>query len=147
MRTFVNLMILAVVLGLFACSAAHRAPPQQAAPVSARASATTPTNASAGGIRLTPQNTKIGFVGSSERTSQSGSFQRFTGTFELTGDDVRTARLVLDIDMDSTTTNIPLLTRHLKGSDFFDVPRFPHATFVTSSIQPSATPGATHVIT
>ena len=99
------------------------------------------------GIPLTPQNTRIEFVGSSERKSQSGSFQQFTGTFEAKGDDLQTARMALDIDMDSTTTTISLLTRHLKGKDFFDVPQYPRASFVSTSIQPSPTPESSHVIT
>jgi polyisoprenoid-binding protein YceI len=144
MRPFVNLILHAVVLGLAACSAPHRAP-QSAA--SASSSASPATAATAGGIRLTPQNTKIEFVGSSERTSQSGNFQQFTGTFDLTGNDLRMAHLTLDIDMDSITTNISLLTRHLKGDDFFDVSRYPRSIFVSTAIQPSTMPGATHLIT
>ncbi|HEY7154387.1 MAG TPA: YceI family protein [Gemmataceae bacterium] len=101
----------------------------------------------AAGIRLAPQNTRIEFVGSSERTSHAGSFQQFTGTFEAKGDDLRTARLTFDIDMDSTATNIGLLTRHLKSKDYFDVRQYPHSTFVSTSIQPSTTPQATHIIT
>jgi polyisoprenoid-binding protein YceI len=49
--------------------------------------------------------------------------------------------------MDSTTTNIALLTRHLKSKDFFDVKQYPRSGFVSTSIQPSTTPEATHVIT
>jgi polyisoprenoid-binding protein YceI len=150
MRECLSLVILAGVLGLVACSSADRAPPTPARkPTGAGGqSAAAPTTiAAAGGIRLDPQNTRIEFVGSSERTSQSGSFQQFTGTFDANGDDLQTARLTFDIDMDSTTTKIALLTRHLKNKDFFDVQQYPRSSFVSTSIQPSTTPEATHVIT
>lgn len=147
MSKIVNGAILLTLLGLAACSSLHRAPPtRQPAPVpnpTATTSASVPGNA----IRIVPENARIEFVGSSERTSQTGYFQQVTGTFEARGDDLRGARLTLDIDMDSTTTNIALLTRHLKSKDFFDVAQYPHARFVSTSIQPSPTPEASHVIT
>ncbi|HEY7313061.1 MAG TPA: YceI family protein [Gemmataceae bacterium] len=151
MRTHLTLVLFAVLFGVAACSSANRAPgpTRPPAPPSNRTAAAPPTSDAAsapGGIRLDPQNTRIEFVGASERTSQAGSFQQFRGTFQVNGDDLQTARLTLDIDMDSTTTKIGLLTRHLKSKDFFDVPQYPRSTFVTTSIQPSATPEATHVI-
>jgi polyisoprenoid-binding protein YceI len=151
MRKCLSLGILAVLLALPACSAANRAPASARKPVppgkqSATASSAPSAASAASGIRLDPRNTRIEFVGSSERTSQSGSFQQFTGTFDSNGGDLQTARLSIDIDMDSTTTKIGLLTRHLKSKDFFDVAQFPRSTFVSTSIQPSTTPEATHVI-
>jgi polyisoprenoid-binding protein YceI len=135
-----------------ACSSADRAPasarkPANAGSQPAAAPPASATKVAAGGIRLTPQNTRIEFVGSSERTSHAGGFQQFTGTFDVKGDDLRTARLTFDIDMNSTATNIGLLTRHLKSKDYFDVRQYPHSAFVSTSIQPSTTPEATHIIT
>jgi polyisoprenoid-binding protein YceI len=138
---------------LAACSAADRAPasvarkPANAGSQPAAAPPASDTKVAATGIRLAPQNTRIEFVGSSERTSHAGSFQQFTGTFDAKGDDLRTARLAFDIDMNSTATNIGLLTRHLKSKDYFDVQQYPRSAFVSTSIQPSTTPGATHIIT
>jgi polyisoprenoid-binding protein YceI len=146
MRKLVLLVILAGVFGLAACSSADRRKPAAAPKESAPPSPTSAGAVAPGGIRLDAQNTRIEFVGSSERNSQSGSFQQLTGAFEAKGDDLQTARLALDIDMDSTSTNISLLTRHLKGKDFFDVQQYPRASFVSTSIQPSPTPDSSHVI-
>jgi polyisoprenoid-binding protein YceI len=49
--------------------------------------------------------------------------------------------------MDSVTTKIPLLTKHLKRPDFFDVEHYPVATFVSRRIDLSTSEGASHVIT
>ena len=144
MRTLVQVALMAALLGGAACCSAFRSPP---APRSAPSAPPQPGAVAAGDILLTPANTKIEFVGSSERTSQAGSFQQFTGTFHAAGGDLSSARLSIDIDMDSTTTSIALLTRHLKSADFFDVKQFPRASFASTSIQPSTAPGTTHVIT
>jgi polyisoprenoid-binding protein YceI len=144
MRTLVQVALIAVLLGGAACCSAFRSAPAQKPPPSAPPR---PGAVAAGDILLTPENTRIEFVGSSERTSQAGSFQQFAGTFHAAGDDLSSARLTFDIDMDSTSTSIALLTRHLKSADFFDVKQFPRASFASTSIQPSTTPGATHLIT
>jgi polyisoprenoid-binding protein YceI len=146
MRKLVNLVILAGVVSATACSSPDRAP-VSASRQSASASSSQASTIPAGGIRLTPQNTRVEFVGSTERTSQTGSFEQLTGSFELKGNDPSNGRLAVDIDMDSTTTKIFLLTKHLKSSDYFDVKQYPRAWFVSTSIQPSNEPGATHVIT
>ncbi|MEM6925524.1 MAG: YceI family protein, partial [Myxococcota bacterium] len=73
-------------------------------------------------------------------------FDRWTGALrvaegKLTGVDVT-------IQMDSLRADVDDLTSHLKNEDFFDVARFPTATFRSSGVVPKAGPdGATHEIT
>jgi polyisoprenoid-binding protein YceI len=97
-------------------------------------------------VAVTPQNTTIEFVGSAGPKTQPGRFTQFGGSLAWAGDP-STDRLAVEIDMNSVTTNFALLTRHLKGEDFFDVARYPKATFVSTAIRPAQTPGATHTIT
>jgi polyisoprenoid-binding protein YceI len=78
---------------------------------------------------------------------QPGSFSRFNGRLELATNDPCDSRLVIEIAMDSVATNIPLLTKHLKRADFFDVEHFPKATFVSTRVEASRATGATHVLT
>ncbi len=89
-----------------------------------------------GVIAISPANTTIAFTGSTALASQSGHFAAFDGTLELPTDDPKDLRIRVAVDMDSTTTKIGLLTRHLKAEDFFDVARYPKAEFVLDGVAP-----------
>jgi len=39
------------------------------------------------------------------------------------------------------------LTGHLKTADFFDVAKYPKATFISTKIEPGTANGATHMVT
>jgi polyisoprenoid-binding protein YceI len=104
-------------------------------------------DSSAAGLLIGPENTSIRFVGTSLANRQPGSFGRFDGRLELASNDPSDARLSIDIDMNSVRTEIPLLTKHLKRKDFFDVEHFPKATFISSRVETSKVEGATHVLT
>src|SRR6185503_704105 len=56
-------------------------------------------------------------------------------------------RVTITIKADSLTTDTPDLTKHLKTPDFFDVAKFPEATFVSTSIKAGGDKGASHTIT
>ena len=45
------------------------------------------------------------------------------------------------------TADDPKLTDHLKTADFFDVAKYPQATFVSTEIKPGGEKGASHTIT
>lgn len=95
---------------------------------------------------ITPQNSKIEFVGSKVTGSHNGSFGSFSGQIDYLGDPEK-SRVNITIDMDSLTTDTPDLTKHLKTADFFDVAKFPQATFVSTAIKPGGDKGASHTIT
>jgi polyisoprenoid-binding protein YceI len=106
-----------------------------------------PPYSTAGALLIGPDNTSIRFVGASLKNRQPGSFGRFAGQMVLASNDPRDAWLSIEIDMDSVTTEIPLLTTHLKRTDFFDVEHFPKAIFISSRVEASTAEGATHMIT
>jgi polyisoprenoid-binding protein YceI len=49
--------------------------------------------------------------------------------------------------MNSVTTDTPDVTKHLQTPDFFDVAKYPQATFVSTEIKPGGEKGATHTVT
>ena len=49
--------------------------------------------------------------------------------------------------VDSVATDSNGLAEHLKTADFFDAPKFPRATFVSTEIKPGGEKGATHTVT
>jgi polyisoprenoid-binding protein YceI len=106
-----------------------------------------PTTAPAGSLLLSPRNTHITFIGSALLNSHEGAFTRFAGQLDYPpGSDLGDARLTVEIDMTSVVTEIPLLTRHLKEADFFDVAKYPRASFVSTRIRPSPAPGPSGTI-
>lgn len=102
--------------------------------------------ASAEKYSITPENSKIEFVGSKVTGSHNGSFQQFAGEIHHTGD-VATSHVRITMDTDSLTTDTPDLTKHLKAPDFFDVAKYPQATFESISIKPGGDKGASHTVT
>jgi polyisoprenoid-binding protein YceI len=95
---------------------------------------------------ITTQNSKIEFVGSKVTGKHNGSFGDFSGQIDYTGNP-ETSRVNITIKTDSITTDTPDLTKHLKTADFFDVAKFPEATFVSTAIKPGGENGATHTVT
>jgi polyisoprenoid-binding protein YceI len=95
---------------------------------------------------ITPENSKIEFVGSKVTGSHNGSFQKFSGEIHYTGD-VTTSHVTITMETDSLTTDTPDLTKHLKTADFFDVAKFPQAKFESTSIKAGGDKGASHTVT
>jgi polyisoprenoid-binding protein YceI len=86
-----------------------------------------------------PETSAVDFIGSKVTGSHKGGFKKFTGELNVIGDRLVPAGNKVVIDMDSTWSDSERLTGHLKNADFFDVPKFPTATFVTTGIEKGAT--------
>ena len=95
---------------------------------------------------ITPQNSKIEFIGSKVTGSHNGSFQQFSGEINYAGAPEK-SRVTVTMDANSITADDPKLTQHLKTADFFDVAKFPQATFQSTEIKSGGSNGATHTIT
>lgn len=95
---------------------------------------------------ITPESSKIEFVGSKVTGSHSGSFEKFSGMVNYIGE---TEKSVVNISIDTTSvkTDAEGLTKHLQSPDFFDVAKFPQATFVSTEIKPGGDKGASHTVT
>jgi polyisoprenoid-binding protein YceI len=98
-------------------------------------------------LAITPSNSKIEFIGSSPREANHGSFSKFAGQIQLVGEKPESSRVSVDIDMNSVETNEKKLTAHLQSADFFEVNKFPKATFISTEIKPGGEKGATHTVT
>jgi polyisoprenoid-binding protein YceI len=90
------------------------------------------------GIPLTPQNTRIQFVGThvgDRPDPRTGGFEKFKGALELDPSTGALKSVAVEIDMQSLFTEIPKLTNHLKSADFFEIRQFPTATFKSTAIK------------
>ncbi|HKU74818.1 MAG TPA: YceI family protein [Pyrinomonadaceae bacterium] len=95
---------------------------------------------------ITPQNSKVEFTGSKVTGKHDGAFQDFSGQIDYAGNPEQ-SRVNITMKTDSLTTDTPDLTKHLKTPDFFDVAKFPEASFVSTSIKPGGEKGASHTVT
>src|ERR1700752_3785757 len=89
---------------------------------------------------ITPQNSKIEFIGSKVTGKQNGSFGDFLGQIDYAGNPENN-RVSITMKIESITTDAPDLTKHLKTADFFDVAKYPEATFVSTAIKPGGDKG------
>ena len=89
----------------------------------------------------------FGFVGSKVTGKHEGSFQKFTGWAELVKGKAEGGKVAVEIDMGSVKSDDDKLTGHLMAPDFFDVAKYPKATFESTEIKKGGDKGATHTIT
>lgn len=95
---------------------------------------------------ITPANSKIEFVGSKVTGSHTGEFKDFNGAIAYQGQP-ESSTVKITIVMDSLVTDAEGLTQHLKTPDFFDVAKYPQATFESTSIRAGGEGGASHTVT
>lgn len=102
-------------------------------------------------LDLTPQNSKIAFVGAKITAQHPGHFEDFTGTIELVENDATKSRVSFDVKTASLKSDDEAgaqLEGHLKSPDFFDVEKFPKASFISTEIKAgSETAGNSHTVT
>jgi len=98
-------------------------------------------------LTISPENSQVDFVASKVTRSHNGSFKQFDGTIDLINNSAEQSVVSINIDTASVTTDEEQLTGHLKTADFFDVAKYPKATFASTRIEPNTANGATHTVT
>jgi polyisoprenoid-binding protein YceI len=103
-----------------------------------------PVPLEAGAVALTPENTRIQFIGThvGERPDpRIGTFQRFTGKLEADSAAKSLKSVQVEIEVDSIQTEFGKLTNHLKSPDFLEARQYPMASFQSTSIAPGSGEG------
>ena len=98
-------------------------------------------------LAFAADNSSIDFIGSKVTGIENCSFKKFTGSIDLVEGNPDKSSVNVDIDLNSVEAKIGKLTEHLKSPDFFDVAKFPKATFASSEIKAGGEKGATHTVT
>jgi len=115
--------------------------------VTSEAAPSTPAQTAQGEKYLiTPQNSKIEWTASKVTGSHRGSFEKFSGAISYNGKP-ETSSVSINIETSSIKADDPDLTKHLQTPDFFDVAKYPQATFVSTEIKAGGEKGASHTIT
>lgn len=89
-------------------------------------------------LPILPENSKVEFTGSKVTGKHDGGFKTFSGTIDLVNNKPEDSKVSVDIDTTSLYTEEGKLTEHLKTADFFDVEKYPKATFTSTKIVPDA---------
>ena len=99
-------------------------------------------------LPISPESSKIEFTGSKVTGSHEGGFTKFSGAIDLINDKPEDSKVSVDIETASIYANVDQLTNHLKTADFFDVEKFPKATFTSTKIAHSdGSPADSYTVT
>jgi len=91
---------------------------------------------------LDPNHTRIDFSWTHFGFSHPmGRFDRFEGDFRFDPTDPTKSSVAVTIPVDSIDTGVAKLDTHLKTDDFFDVARYPTATFKSTRVERSGEHG------
>jgi polyisoprenoid-binding protein YceI len=146
-KYFAVVMLVFAGLVIQSCASDPSQNKQKATVAEASPDAGTAKPAGAETLTITTSNSKVEFVASKVTRTHNGSFKQFSGTIDLVNNSAEQSRVSIDIDTNSVAADDDALTKHLKTPDFFDVAKYPKATFTSSKIEPSTAGGGTHVIT
>ena len=89
---------------------------------------------------------KLNWTGSKVTKVHPGGFKTFSGTITLVDGKAEASQVAVEIDVNSLFTDSPKLEGHLRSKDFFEVEKFPKATFTSTKIVPGGKDGATHTV-
>jgi polyisoprenoid-binding protein YceI len=128
----------------FACreSVVDTKPAAEVTATSATAASTEPTPGAVT-AKVIKEKSAIEFVGAKVTRDHDGKFHNFDGWIEYAN--AKPTRVSFDIDLTTIEADDPKLTQHLKSPDFFDVAKYPKATFTSTSLTeaPAGAPGGT----
>lgn len=146
-----NAMVLALsILALPACQRSEIAdkPAAEVSDTGATVAGDTAPAAQGVAANVIKEKSSIRFVGAKVTRDHNGEFKNFDGNIEYAN--AQPSKISFDIDLNSIETDTPDLTTHLKSPDFFDVAKYPKATFTSTSLTPApadAPAGSTHLLT
>lgn len=90
------------------------------------------------GMQITPANSAITFVGYKVTGQHSGGFTAFSGVVDLVNGKPEESSVSVEIEAVSVFADDAKLTDHLKTKDFFEVEKFPKASFRSTKIEAGA---------
>jgi polyisoprenoid-binding protein YceI len=79
---------------------------------------------------IVPAESSLGFQVSQAGGTIAGSFRRFTATIAFDPQDLETSQVQVSIDIASITTGAAERDQELPKPEWFDIARFPRATFI-----------------
>ncbi|MGD9629865.1 MAG: YceI family protein [Pyrinomonadaceae bacterium] len=153
---YLMIAVLAISLTAVACEdpAANKTKATVAEPSanSAANSGSAPTNSAVPlqtkgeALSVNSENSKVEFTGSKVTGKHEGGFKLLSGVIDLVDDKADQSSVTVDIDTASVFADDEKLTGHLRSPDFFDVEKYPKASFRSTKIVADRSKGADHFI-
>jgi len=103
--------------------------------------AAAPASSKGENLAITSENSKVLFTGSKVTGKHDGGFTKFSGAIDLVNGKPEDSGVKIDIETSSVFTDADGLTKHLQTGDFFEVEKFPKASFVSTDISPDVAKG------
>ena len=97
--------------------------------------------------KFNSQNSSLAFVGAKVTGKHEGSFETFSGSVHLVDRAPEKSTVKVEVDMASVQVEPEKLEGHLRSPDFFDVAKYPKASFESTSVKAGGGQGATHQVT
>lgn len=89
-----------------------------------------------GKYTLDPQHTRLGFVARHAMvTKVRGSFNEFSGTVTVDGENPENSSVEVNIDTNSIDTRNEQRDGHLRTNDFLDIEKYPQITFSSTGVR------------
>lgn len=141
-----RIIFLAAATAIAAC---NNNPTKNSAKATVSESVAVSPQAPAGATTFTFSNdgSTVAFVGAKVTGKHEGGFKTFKGTVSLVDNDIDKASVSVEIEATSLFTDQEKLTKHLKSGDFFDVEKFPKASFVSTQLKRGVNRGAPCTVT
>lgn len=86
-------------------------------------------------LKLIEDKSKISFLGKKPDGEHKGGFKKFMVDALADHEDMTKSSIKIEIETDSLWSDDEKLTGHLKNADFFDVKKYPKATFESVKIE------------
>jgi polyisoprenoid-binding protein YceI len=116
-------------------------------PAAAQPAVAQPAAATTGGETFAlDASSLVGFVGSKVTGKHEGKFEKVSGSVTLAAGKLEGGKVTVEVDLASVKTDQDRLDGHLKSPDFFDVAKYPKATFTSTEIKASEAKGASHIV-
>lgn len=84
---------------------------------------------------MVPEESKLKFVALQNSAPVEGAFKKFTTEIRFDPNNLDNSSIRADVDMASVFTEYPEVATNLVGTDWFDVKKFPKASFRTLQIK------------
>lgn len=148
----ISAIILSVSVFLAACEdpAANKPRAATSEPSSVRpanSSGAAAPSAKGEALSVTPANSSVLFTGSKVTGKHEGGFKVFTGIIDLVSSKPEESSVSVDIETSSVFADDDKLAGHLRSADFFEVEKFPKASFYSTKITPGTSPDSDYDVT